>query len=293
MANLLNNLIKDKVIVPPDWMIDNCIYLCTTGSEAYGCADQVVLRRDKDLVGMCIPPKKYLFPATVGYVQGFGKPEHIFEQYQESHKQWDNKEYDITIYNITKQFWLMMDGNPNAVEILYVPRDCVNHSTKVAEHIRAHRSLFLSKKCYHTFRGYAFAQLALQARTSTGNRKLIKEKFDGVDTKALYHVVRLCLECEQILEEQHIDLRKHSDFYKAIRLGEYTFEQVKNLFDEKEKLLEKLYNESKIPYGPDKEKIKTLLMECLEMHYGSLSAVVQEQNVHERKLEEIRKIVNS
>lgn len=36
--------------------------------------------------------------------------------------------------------------------------------------------------------------------------------------------------------------------------------------------LEKLYTESKLPYSPDEEKLKALLLACLEEHYGSLGA---------------------
>lgn len=288
---LLNSMQKDKAICPPEWLPDNTVYLCVTGSESYGCADQVVLRRDKDIMGICVPPKRYIFPASVGHIEGFGKPKDIFEQYQQHHIEWNRKEYDISVYNIAKIFWLMCNGNPNCVETLFVDRDCVLHSTQIAEHIRHNRRIFLSKKCYHSFRGYAFSQLQLCKRESTGNRKLIKEQHGGVDVKALYHIVRLCLECEQILEEYDIDLRRHSDFLKAIRRGEYTFEQVENLFTEKEKLLEKLYNDSKIPYSSDQEKIRQLLLECLEMHYGSLSALVKLESDAEIKLRQIKEIL--
>ncbi len=106
--------------------------------------------------------------------------------------------------------------------------------------------------------------------------------------------MRLCLECEQILQEYDLDLRRNSDFLKAIRRGEYSFEQVQNLFNEKEKTLEKLYTDSKVPYSANEGEIKKLLVECLEMHYGSmdkLMKVVRSESESDEKLRKIREIL--
>ena len=51
-------------------------------------------------------------------------------------------------------------------------------------------------------------------------------------------------------------------------------EQLAEYFVEKEGLLEQTYAESKLPHSPDEQRIKFLLMDCLEEHYGSLQAAV-------------------
>lgn len=96
----------------------------------------------------------------------------------------------------------------------------------------------------------------------------------GHDTKFLYHVVRLIGEVEQILIYGDLDLQKDNERLKAIRRGEMSFEEVKKWFEVKEKSLEELYNTSKLQYSPDEGKIKQLLIDCLEMHYGSLEKAV-------------------
>jgi uncharacterized protein len=49
---------------------------------------------------------------------------------------------------------------------------------------------------------------------------------------------------------------------------------VKEFFTRREKELETVYAESKLPHGPDEARIKTLLLQCLEMHYGSVQDAV-------------------
>ena len=51
-------------------------------------------------------------------------------------------------------------------------------------------------------------------------------------------------------------------------------QQVVEHFEQAEKDLETLYRESPLQYGPDEEAIKTVLIQCLEMHFGSLDKVI-------------------
>ena len=101
--------------------------------------------------------------------------------------------------------------------------------------------------------------------------------------KFAYHVVRLIDEAEQILTTGDIDLQRSREVLKAIRRGEWTAEQVREFFNQKEKALEAAYDNSKLPHSPDEAKIKALLLECLEAHYGSLTDAVVVVG-HERDL---------
>ena len=96
----------------------------------------------------------------------------------------------------------------------------------------------------------------------------------GYDVKFAYHVVRLLNEVEQIMTEHTLDLQRNREQLKSIRRGEWTFEELLSYFEEKERSLEKVYNESTLRYSPDRELIKELLINCLEEHFGDLSAVV-------------------
>jgi hypothetical protein len=94
-------------------------------------------------------------------------------------------------------------------------------------------------------------------------------------TKFLMHVARLALECEQILLTGELDLKRDSQFLLSIRRGEMTLEDGKKWWASKERDLETAYANCKaVPMVPDEERIKSLLLECLSMHYGSLEAAV-------------------
>jgi hypothetical protein len=67
-------------------------------------------------------------------------------------------EYDFAVYGVVKYFQLCMDNNPNMIDSLFVPRNCVLHSTEVGEMIRENRRMFLHKGAWHKFKGYAYAQ---------------------------------------------------------------------------------------------------------------------------------------
>jgi hypothetical protein len=101
-------------------------------------------------------------------------------------------------------------------------------------------------------------------------RRFESVKVHRMDTKFLYHVVRLLDEVEQILSTGDLDLMRNREQMKAVRRGDMTEQQVRESFERKEKDLETLYQNSKLPWEADEERIKTLLLDCLEEHYGSL-----------------------
>lgn len=123
------------------------------------------------------------------------------------------------------------------------------------------------------------------------NKRAIDTKINGYSTKFMYHVVRLLNECEQILVEGDIDLQKNNEQLKAIRRGEWSLAQVEQYFVDKEKQLEELYVKSTLQYKPDEDKIKKLLLTCLEMHYGSLEKAIYVAPDLENDLRVIAKII--
>lgn len=112
------------------------------------------------------------------------------------------------------------------------------------------------------------------------------------DTKFAYNIVRLLLEVEQILSEGDLDLCRNSDVLKTVRAGEWSLERVVDWFDNKEKTLESLYVTSELPYKPDEDKIKQLLVECLEMHYGSLSGVINKLSSVDKVIRDIEQVID-
>ena len=277
----IGRLVQKGLIDPPRWLVANVMFEGITGSEAYGCRD--LGSGDIDLVGFAIPPKHVVFPHLAGHVPGFGKQPERFDQYQQHHVE-DRESrttYDLTIYGIVKYFDLTMGNNPNMLDSLFLPRRCVTKSTSIYEHVRDNRRLFLSTKSYHTFRGYANAQLAkIRQGTNRSNERRAEsiEKY-GYDVKFAYHLVRLMLECEQILTEGDLVLDRNGKTYQSIRRGEWTLERLEGWFDAKERSMEDLVTRAVVPTRCDENAIRRVLLECLEMHYGRLDdAIVNDRD---------------
>jgi len=114
------------------------IFECVSGSIAYGLSTP---KSDQDIRGIYVnPSSEYL-----GLI--------------ESSKQISDEKNDITYYSLKRIFELLQTANPNILELLWMPEDCVRISSTTMEKLIANRDLFISKKCYHTHSGYAFAQI--------------------------------------------------------------------------------------------------------------------------------------
>ena len=293
---MLLNELKNKGILGehPSFLVDNTMYLVTMGSMAYGVSTD---SSDNDVYGFCVPPKHIVFPHLSGEILGFGKQKERFDQFQKAHMndEQSNKSYDLTIYNIVKYFQLCMDNNPNMIDSLFVPQHCIIHSTSVSEIIRDNRHLFLHKGLWHKFKGYAYSQLhkiRSKNREMGSKRKELIEKY-GYDVKFAYHVVRLLSQAEQILATGDLNLQEKGrrEHMKAIREGQVPLEDIEKWASQKEHDLEKLYHSSSLPWGPDEQKIKDILLRCLEHHYGNLSNAIVIQNREQLAVDEIKQIL--
>jgi predicted nucleotidyltransferase len=113
------------------------IFLTTVGSHAYGMATAT---SDEDEAGVMVPPLNYyLSTQRFEQFQGFGK--------------------DKVIYDFIKVISLLIQNNPNILDLLYMDPKFYKVITPYWQTVVDNRKLFLSKKAKHTFSGYAFAQL--------------------------------------------------------------------------------------------------------------------------------------
>jgi predicted nucleotidyltransferase len=274
MSSVVQKLTERKLIQPPRWLPHNTVYECIMGSVAYGVNDPGV--SDFDVYGICIPRKELIFPHLGGYIEGFGDKGERFNEFSQHHVDDSDsgKQYDLTIINIVKFFELARQGNPNIIDALFVPQNCILTLTSVGSMIREGRKLFLSKACWKKFKGYAYGQVKhLDNKNPVGKRKLTVDKY-GFDVKFSYHVVRLLNEIEQILITHDLDLQQNNEQLKAIRRGEWTEQQVRDYFARKESELETIYLQSTLREQADEAKLKQLLLDCLEAHYGNLSEAI-------------------
>jgi predicted nucleotidyltransferase len=290
--NLIEKLHSKGLIKPPSFVIGGTQYLTISGSVAYGVSSDT---SDMDLYGFCIPPKDMVFPHLAGEIRGFGNQIQRFDQFQQHHiiEKDTRKEYDITVFNIIKFFQLCLENNPNMIDCLFTRDNCVITSTKISDHVRDNRRIFLHKGSWHKFKGYSYSQMhkmRIKNPDADSVRLASVQKY-GYDVKFAYHVVRLLNEVEQIMVEQDLDLMKNNEQLKAIRNGEWTMEQVEQYFHDKEKSLEEIYSKSTLRHSADEPAVKKVLMECLEEHFGSLEGAVSTENSYRDLLRQIQKMV--
>jgi predicted nucleotidyltransferase len=275
----VHHLADRGFIKPPRWLPGNVQYETIMGSVAYGVSSDT---SDVDVYGWAIPPKEDLFPHLRGEIPGFGTPKPRFGQYQEHHVHdasalgGHGRTYDLTIYGIVKFFNLALDNNPNVIDALFTPANCVLHCTRVGNLVRENRRAFLHKGAWPKFKGYAYSQLHKIASKSPQGKRAELVRKHGYDVKFAYHVVRLLGEVEQILIEEDIDLGRNHEQLKAIRRGEWTEERLRQWCADKESQLEQVYTQSRLRATPDLGRIKTLLVHCLEEHYGRLDGCLVE-----------------
>lgn len=158
---LLKDLMKRGIIKGtqiPNFLRDNTHYLAMMGSVAYGVAEDY---SDIDVYGWAIPPKDMTFPHLAGNIRGFGKEPPNFEVWQQHHIKdiTKNREYDMSIYGVCKYFNLVMENNPNMLDSLFAPENCILHCSPAAQRVRENRHIFLHKGVWHKLKGYAYQQL--------------------------------------------------------------------------------------------------------------------------------------
>jgi uncharacterized protein len=120
-----------------DWIKENgCVVLeVITGSKAYGLN---TAKSDTDIRGVYILPETQFF--SLNY------PEQL-----------SNETNDIVYYELRRFLELLAGNNPNILELLNVPPNCVLYRHPVMERLQPR--LFLSKLCRQSFANYAFTQI--------------------------------------------------------------------------------------------------------------------------------------
>lgn len=267
--SIVADLTKKGLMQPPTWLPESVQYETLMGSYVYGCSTDM---SDKDIYGFCIPPLDMIFPHLRGEIPDFGSQIQRFGVFQNHHMKDGDATYDVSIYSITKYFQLLMENNPNMCDSLWVPDEFVLTNTKVSKMVRENKKMFLHKGGYYKYLGYAKSQLA-KIKNKTGHENPRRDndiqKF-GYDLKYSYHCIRLMSEIEQILNYGDFDLQHDKELLKEIRAGKFTMEEFEKLFIEKDKLMLKAFENSKLPDKPNEFKIKELLVNCLEEYYGKL-----------------------
>lgn len=115
----------------------NIIFLTTGGSYAYGTN---VETSDLDIRGIAVETSNEILGSS-------------------SFEQFENRETDTVIYGLRKIIKLMLNCNPNVLEMLGTKDEHIFICNKYGKMIKDNTNLFLSKRAIQSFGGYASAQL--------------------------------------------------------------------------------------------------------------------------------------
>lgn len=125
------------------------IYSVVSGSHAYGTNTP---DSDVDLRGYYwVPPEDYISLYDV-------------------QPQTDDTTHDTCYYTLKRAFDLLKTANPNQIELLWMPDDCIKIcKSPIMDEMIDNRSLFISKKTYFTHASYA----AMQIKKAKGKNKKV------------------------------------------------------------------------------------------------------------------------
>jgi len=76
-----------------------------------------------------------------------------------NYKEHDDLDKDYRRYEIGKFIRLLVNGNPNMLEILNCPPEAIVSKTEGWDYLQQYKHLFVTKKLYETFTGYATSQI--------------------------------------------------------------------------------------------------------------------------------------
>ena len=244
---------------------DNLIYKIYAGSKMYGTNTP---ESDTDFGGIFIPNKDYIIGLKrCDQVEiGTKKPSVTKKNTME--------DTDYTVYSLPKFIHLAVGNNPNIIEYFFAPINCILKQTNFGAHLIKNYPLFISKKSYHTFKGYAYQQrkkLILKRENMTGRVELIKKH--GYDTKYASHLLRMLIEGQQILSEGLISLPlPQNTLIRDVKLGAYSLDWVLNKAEELEKIVDTTYANCKLQNTADIKKINELQMNIMETYWNRIEA---------------------
>lgn len=193
------------------------ILLGLAGSYSYGTNNE---NSDIDIRGVALNRKSDLIGMTA------------FEQYVDSHT-------DTTVYAFNKMITLLLNCNPNTMELLGLNQEHYLYLNDFGRELIANTKLFLSKRAIQSFGGYADAQLRrLQnalARDSYPQSEKEQHIFNSVKN-AMYDFRRRYEKFEnggiRLYTDRSLNPEFETEIFMDVKLTHYPLRDYKNIWNE-------------------------------------------------------------
>lgn len=231
-------------VIKHDDRLKHLQYLSIAGSHAYGTA---VEGSDLDIRGWYFPP--------VSDIIGIHDKASSVVQYTLD---------DVVFYTFHKFVHLLAQCNPNVVEQVGVNSACRIYQSHTATLLLDNLDLFLSKRAYKTFGGYAQTMLKRFEQGDSENQTMghrNRKATTAKQLKHLMHLIRLYYMGIDILKNhQVITYRVYEhDLLMSIRHGEVPISQIFKLRDKLEVEMQEAYEKSTLPQSAQIDKIDELV----------------------------------
>jgi predicted nucleotidyltransferase len=117
---------------------ESILFECIAGSRAYGTANA---NSDEDTRGIfAVAARDYL-------------------NLERPADQVSDARGNVVYYSLRRVIELLTQANPNILELLFMPDDCVLKTSPEMQQLIAARDIFISKQCADTHAGYAMSQI--------------------------------------------------------------------------------------------------------------------------------------
>ena len=237
------------------------VLVCYRGSQAHGTyippedPDSV---DDIDLFAVCVPPMNYF----LGLKQWAGKDF------------WVN-EYDIVAYNLDKFIRLLLKGNPNVHQALWVKPEHILYCTEIGEELIAHRDRFIGKvPLFNALTGYAQGQFKRMTQSNPyqgymgEKRRHLVNQF-GYDPKNASHLIRLQQMClDFLLTGEFRVWREDAADLIDIKRGKWSLDAVKEYSQRLHEACQTDFQTCMLPDYADTEWADLFLIRLLRNVYG-------------------------
>ena len=207
---------------------------------------------DIDLMGVYMAP--------VDHYIGTIKTKETYERFID--------EWDVVSYEFLKFVHLLIKSNPNVLSLLWIRENYYIERHAYGQALIDNRDLFVSKKAYHSFTGYAYSQLKRMTHMSKEGymgkkRKALVDKY-GYDCKNAAHCIRLLKMGMEFLTEGSLNVfREDAPWLLEIKRGEWKLSEVKSVAKRLFELADEAYIKSTLPAEPDYDKINELVKKIL------------------------------
>lgn len=184
---------------------------------------------------------------------------------------------DIVVHELAKYVYLCSQGNPNVNTYLWLEPVEYFSITAPGDLLLAHRDVFLSRRMFVAFGGYAYAQLKkMAAGVRLGymgeKRKQLMGEY-GYDIKNAAHCIRLFITGIRLAKEGRLVVKLAGDDLDrvlAVKRGEHTSGTVERMANELDAEFRAARADSVLPEQASPEAVDRLLRLALEVHWDSM-----------------------